>query len=126
MNRDTQNQDKISRAKELFKEGQKLLNADGEKTFFCHYFNNYKDCPWDKDCRYSHEYAKNCSDDGDCRRKLCPFQHPREFQSFLGMGPMKGIGGSHRDSDVRPFRRFQGDIGRGFSPYEIRRRQANW
>jgi len=124
MNRDPKSSNNVRTVKNLMEEGQRKIRYGGEeKTLFCHYFNNYKDCPWDQNCRFDHSYNSNCLDDGFCRRKMCSFQHPREAQSFLGMGPMRGWGGPHRDRDVRPMPRM---MMREVSPYEARRRQREW
>ena len=114
-------------------DGQKALNKEvyrQERSFYCHYFNNYKDCPWGDQCRYEHSYTNNCKDDGECRTRLCPFQHQYEAQSFLGLSHVtrKPPGGSvrswnPRDRDMRPQ---SWRMERGMSPYEVRQRQRGW
>ena len=47
---------------------------------FCHYFNNGKDCPFDEQCIFAHEDAKDCLFGNDCERMKCMFKHEEHFQ----------------------------------------------
>ena len=42
---------------------------------YCHYFNNRKTCPFDKECVFLHEDADNCKYGESCERLLCMFKH---------------------------------------------------
>ena len=43
---------------------------------FCHYFNNEKNCPYDKlGCKFLHQHAERCYFGEKCKNKLCQFKH---------------------------------------------------
>ena len=49
------------------------LNKDGRK---CHYFNNFKTCPFEViGCQFLHEASEKCYYLSKCSNKLCQFQH---------------------------------------------------
>jgi hypothetical protein len=42
----------------------------------CHYFNNYKSCPFNElGCKFLHSVAENCLIGQKCKRRLCPNRH---------------------------------------------------
>ena len=45
------------------------------KKQYCHMFNNFAKCKYDKMCIFLHEKAKFCSYDGYCIRPSCQYQH---------------------------------------------------
>ena len=42
---------------------------------YCHYFNNRKVCPFEKDCIFIHELSENCKFRNHCERNFCMYQH---------------------------------------------------
>ena len=55
---------------------EKHVKITHEKCkLFCHYFNNGKTCPFDKECVFLHEVADNCKYGESCERTLCMFKH---------------------------------------------------
>ena len=51
------------------------LHSENSRTKYCHYFNNAKECPFDKiGCMFRHENSKKCNFE-ECNRKLCQFTH---------------------------------------------------
>ena len=60
----------------------KHMNIHKEKGVnirFCHYFNNFKPCPFEKlGCMFKHESAPNCNFKEKCSKNLCQFQHTEE------------------------------------------------
>ena len=60
---------------------------------YCHFFNNHKECPNGLSCWFRHELNAICRSDGFCQQWKCTYQHPMEYKSFLGVGPMRGRAG---------------------------------
>ena len=51
----------------------------GVNIRFCHYFNNFKPCPFEKlGCMFKHETAPSCNFKDKCSNILCQFQHTKE------------------------------------------------
>ena len=49
-----------------------------ETEFFCHYFNNGKECPFDKiGCKFRHGISPICKS-RNCMKFLCPYRHVDE------------------------------------------------
>ena len=49
------------------------MNKSGKK---CHYFNNFKTCPYESiGCKFIHEASEKCFFLSKCENKLCQFQH---------------------------------------------------
>ena len=47
-----------------------------QNTINCHYFNNKKDCPFEKiGCMFRHAYSKMCKYGNNCDKVMCSFQH---------------------------------------------------
>ena len=59
----------------------------GQKTQFCHYWNNYGSCSFEsrngRPCKFEHRIAPRCKFDGKCDRKFCMFVHKTQNMSFL-------------------------------------------
>ena len=50
-------------------------HADHDKKK-CHYFNNYKSCPFEQiGCMFAHEVSGMCKFDRICLNRLCSYQH---------------------------------------------------
>ena len=46
----------------------------------CHYFNNEKDCPYEKiGCMFAHEASEICKFGKMCCKKLCSYQHTKSL-----------------------------------------------
>ena len=55
---------------------EKHVKVAHEKCkLYCHYFNNKKTCPFDKECVFLHEDADICKYGESCERLLCMFKH---------------------------------------------------
>ena len=53
---------------------EKIHNSQNVKK--CHYFNNEKQCPFEKiGCMFEHSLAGQCRNGDLCKRKLCSFEH---------------------------------------------------
>ena len=52
---------------------------------YCHYFNNKKTCPYEEECVFLHEDAKNCKYGMECERLLCMFKHEFNPESITIM-----------------------------------------
>ena len=53
------------------KESHQYLNPK-----FCHYFNNYKECPYEEiGCMFKHQKSPACFFQEKCRNNLCQFRH---------------------------------------------------
>ena len=50
----------------------------GNRTLYCHFYNNDKDCPYDDECVFAHEDSPKCKFGKGCERILCMFQHEEE------------------------------------------------
>ena len=51
------------------------IHSEKSKIRYCHYFNNAKECPFDKiGCMFRHENSRKCKFE-ECNRKLCQFAH---------------------------------------------------
>ena len=47
-----------------------------EITKFCHYFNNFKVCPYEEfGCKFKHEESDECTFQSRCRNRLCQYRH---------------------------------------------------
>lgn len=58
---------------------EKHISDHKEKRKCCHYFNNYKPCPYEEvGCRFEHKDAFECRYEGNCRFKLCQFKHSKD------------------------------------------------
>ena len=55
--------------------------------FYCHYFNNGKQCPFKTECVFLHEVSKVCKDGKKCERDMCMFRH--EVQDDIEINPEK-------------------------------------
>ena len=68
-------------------ENKERLNIRGQRTQFCHYWNNYGNCTFEsrngRPCKFAHKNAPMCKFDGNCDRKFCMFQHKSQNMSFL-------------------------------------------
>ena len=54
------------------------------KINFCHYYNNNKECPYQRlGCMFKHSDAKHCRNGDKCNRKLCQFKHSVIIQKTL-------------------------------------------
>ena len=50
-----------------------------QKIINCHYFNNKKDCPFEKiGCMFMHTFSKMCKYGKNCDKLMCSFQHSNE------------------------------------------------
>ena len=47
---------------------------------FCHFFNNYKDCPYEEKCLFLHEPSGKCKYGKICERTNCMFEHENEYR----------------------------------------------
>ena len=57
-----------------------------EKRKNCHYYNNNKDCPYEKiGCKFRHILSKMCRFGLSCKVHLCPYQHQNTYD-----GPKEG------------------------------------
>ena len=55
---------------------KKHLEMHNRNTKFCHFYNNDKNCTYEKvGCKFRHEDSPKCKYDDKCNRKLCQFQH---------------------------------------------------
>lgn len=51
-----------------------------KRKIYCHYFNNDKNCPYEKiGCKFVHETSKLCRNGDRCPKKLCYFQHNKSI-----------------------------------------------
>ena len=58
-------------------------NHDEPNEKFCHYFNNYKKCPYKEfGCKFKHAESEQCKYQNRCKNKLCQFRHLKD-QSTL-------------------------------------------
>ena len=49
--------------------------SHGDKLLYCHFFNNKKKCPYEKNCIFIHEDSEMCKYDSKCARYLCMYKH---------------------------------------------------
>ena len=49
-----------------------------DTKLYCHYFNNEKICPFDKDCIFLHENSTECKYGKLCERMNCMYKHRTE------------------------------------------------
>ena len=49
--------------------------AHEKMKIYCHFFNNKKICPYDKECIFLHEDSDVCRYDMLCERKYCMYKH---------------------------------------------------
>ena len=62
----------------LTKHKENHANLDVKK---CHYFNNSKDCPFEKmGCMFAHSPSVKCFHGKNCNNKLCSYQHEVEVE----------------------------------------------
>ena len=56
------------------------MKAHGSSSFkFCHYFNNYRTCPYEEiGCMFNHQHSSQCKYKENCSNKLCQFKHDRQ------------------------------------------------
>ena len=48
-------------------------------TRFCHYYNNGKNCPFEKlGCMFPHKQSESCRFDEECSKPLCPYKHSKK------------------------------------------------
>ena len=52
--------------------------SHGDKLLYCHYFNNKKECPYEKNCIYIHDDSEICKYDSKCARNLCMYKHSHD------------------------------------------------
>ena len=43
---------------------------------FCYYYNNNQDCPFGKNCIFSHDDSDDCKFGKACERLMCMYKHP--------------------------------------------------
>ena len=54
----------------------KILHEESASIKYCHYFNNKKECPYDKiGCMFRHNQSRECKFGKHCHIQLCQFQH---------------------------------------------------
>ena len=55
-------------------------HEDGDIKF-CHYFNNFKVCPYEElGCMFKHAESMNCKYRDRCNNRLCQFRHQNSFE----------------------------------------------
>ena len=55
---------------------EKHVNSHKEQTRWCHFFNNFKTCPFDDvGCIFKHQESPECKFDKHCNVKLCAYKH---------------------------------------------------
>jgi hypothetical protein len=56
--------------------GKHQESHSSEVTKYCHYFNNFKECPYEEfGCKFQHEESKDCRFQRSCKNALCQFRH---------------------------------------------------
>ena len=61
----------------LQKHEENHINSNIKK---CHYFNNNKDCPYEKiGCMFAHSPSEMCIHGKSCKNLLCSYQHTPEI-----------------------------------------------
>ena len=55
---------------------EKHVTSHKEQTRWCHYFNNFKTCPFEYvGCLFKHQESPKCKFDKHCNVKLCAYKH---------------------------------------------------
>ena len=55
-----------------------IKSHDEGNEKFCHYYNNFKECPYKElGCMFKHARSEQCRFQDDCKNKLCQFRHQR-------------------------------------------------
>ena len=66
-------------------------NRVGKNVQYCHFWNNYGSCHFEKKngrpCKYAHAKAPACKYAAKCNRQKCMFSHPKRNENFLGQSP---------------------------------------
>ena len=61
----------------------KHMEAHNEVSKFCHYYNNYKECPYEEfGCKFKHEESQSCRFKGRCKNPLCQFRHQEKEENI--------------------------------------------
>ena len=62
---------------EDLKKKHMLITHENFKIY-CHFFNNEKTCPYNKDCVFLHENSTVCKYGAACERNYCMFKHKKK------------------------------------------------
>ena len=62
---------------------QYIKGHDDTKLTYCHYHNNDKFCPYEKNgCKFSHSTSPQCRFGRNCYKTLCQFRHENTSEAF--------------------------------------------
>ena len=58
-------------------------NHDELNKKFCHYFNNFKKCPYKEiGCKFKHAESEQCKYQNLCKNRLCQFRHEKDQSTW--------------------------------------------
>ena len=62
----------------------KHIQGHERKQKFCHFYKNWKDCPYEKHgCMFVHEPSPSCIFQENCLNTLCQYRHCDEIQDSI-------------------------------------------
>ena len=75
--------DKTFKYEELKK--KHMLITHENFRIYCHFYNNEKTCPYDKECVFLHEESQICKYGTLCERTYCMFKHEKKKDSDVSV-----------------------------------------
>lgn len=75
--------DKTFKYEELKK--KHMLITHENFRIYCHFYNNEKTCPYDKECVFLHEESQICKYGTLCERTYCMFKHGKKKESDVSV-----------------------------------------